>query len=60
MGPRTSLDAAEKRKIVCPSHESNPYSSAIQPIAHHYTDWAILTILTHIEKANKIGLSESN
>jgi hypothetical protein len=28
------MDAVEKRKISCPCQESNPISSAVQPVAH--------------------------
>jgi hypothetical protein len=38
VGSRASLDAVEKRKISCPCQELNPNFSAIQPIAHCYTN----------------------
>jgi hypothetical protein len=40
MGPRTGMDDAKKRKIL-PYRDSNSYSSAVQPVASHCTDWAI-------------------
>jgi hypothetical protein len=33
MGPRTGLDAMEKRRIFCPCQESRPGSSVFQPVA---------------------------
>jgi hypothetical protein len=35
--PRAGLNAV-KRRIFCPCWESNPNSSAVQPVAHRYTD----------------------
>jgi hypothetical protein len=32
-GPRDGLDAVKKRKISCSCRETNPYSSALQPVA---------------------------
>jgi hypothetical protein len=58
--PQSQSGVAEKRKIFYHSHESKPNSSANQPIPYHYTDLATLTLLIHTEKANQIGLSESN
>jgi hypothetical protein len=31
-----------KRKIPSPCWESNPRTPIVQPIAQHYTDWAIM------------------
>jgi hypothetical protein len=39
MGPRTSLDDLEKRKIL-PYRESNSDRSVVQPVASRYTDYA--------------------
>jgi hypothetical protein len=39
--PRTILDAVAKRKIPSPHQESNPRTPIVQPVAQHYTDWAI-------------------
>jgi hypothetical protein len=33
-----------KRKILSPHQESNPRTLIIQPIAQHYTDWAITAL----------------
>jgi hypothetical protein len=41
VGPRAVLDAVVKRKIPSPRRESNPRTPIIQPVAQHYTDWAI-------------------
>jgi hypothetical protein len=35
------LDMVPKRKISSLHHESNPDHLIVQPIASHYTDWAI-------------------
>jgi hypothetical protein len=40
--PWAGLDAVRKRKISYPYWELN---SAIQPVAHHFTDWSILALL---------------
>jgi hypothetical protein len=34
--PRSCLDAGEKEKYLAPAENLTP---AIQPIAHHYSDW---------------------
>jgi hypothetical protein len=47
VGPRAVLDAAVKRKIPSPRRESNPRTQIVQPVAQHYTDWAI-TALRHL------------
>jgi hypothetical protein len=44
VGPRAVLDAVVKRKIPSPRLESNPRTPIIQPIAQHYTDWAIVAL----------------
>jgi hypothetical protein len=41
VGPRAFLDAAVKRKILSLRRESNPRTLIVQPVALHYTDWAI-------------------
>jgi hypothetical protein len=41
VGPRAVLDTVVKRKIPSPHQELNPRTPIVQPIASHYTDWAI-------------------
>ena len=43
VGPRVGLDDLRKRKIPCPSRDTNPRLSS--PSHSHYTDWAILAPL---------------
>jgi hypothetical protein len=71
VGLRASRKAVEKRKISCPWQESSHDSSAVQPVAHCYTDWAIsapsilyirfiflmLTFFRNIGEGNMLGLS---
>jgi hypothetical protein len=45
VGPRARLDAVVKRKIPSPRRESNPRNPIVQPVAQHYTDWAITVLL---------------
>jgi hypothetical protein len=45
VGPRAVLDAVVNRKIPSPSRKSNPRTPIVQPVAQHYTDWAITAIL---------------
>jgi hypothetical protein len=40
-GPRADLHTMDKRKISFFCRKTNAYSSAVQPIARRYTDWAI-------------------
>jgi hypothetical protein len=40
VGHRVGLDARKKRRITCSCREWYPDSSAVQPVAHGYTDWA--------------------
>jgi hypothetical protein len=42
VGPRAVLDAVVKRKIPTSHWESNPRTSIVQPVAQHYTTWAIM------------------
>jgi hypothetical protein len=44
VGPRAVLDAVVKRKIPNPFRESNPRTPIVQPVAQHYTDWAVMTL----------------
>jgi hypothetical protein len=39
---RSGMDLVQKRRISSSSRESNPDSSAVELIASHCTDWAIL------------------
>jgi hypothetical protein len=41
VGPRAILDAVVKRKIPSSRRESNPRTPIVQPVAQHYTNWAI-------------------
>jgi hypothetical protein len=54
VGLRAGLDAVEERKISCPSWNRTP---AVQPIAHHYTDKAILA---HILNPSSLSVSYNN
>jgi hypothetical protein len=47
------LDTVEKRKITDLSQELNPDSSAIQLIAHRYTDWAIPAYTVYLTCTNE-------
>jgi hypothetical protein len=48
VSPRAVLDPVVKRKIPSPCQELNPRTLITQPIAQHYTDWAITALLlTH-------------
>jgi hypothetical protein len=38
VGPRVGVKVVEKRKIFCPCQESNPDSSAVQPVARRYVN----------------------
>jgi hypothetical protein len=42
--PRVVLDAVVKRKIPSPRREPNPKTPIVQPVAQHYTDWAITAL----------------
>jgi hypothetical protein len=42
VGPRTVLDAVVNRKILGNLWELKPRISIVQPVAQHYTDWAII------------------
>jgi hypothetical protein len=44
VGPRAVLDMVVKRKIPSAPWESNPRTQIIQPIAQHYTNWAITVL----------------
>jgi hypothetical protein len=54
-GPRACLNAFEKRKISCHCQQSNPVSSAIQPVARCYIDRTIPWI-TRIHSHNSFVL----
>jgi hypothetical protein len=41
VGPREILDVVVKRQIPSHRRESNPRTPIVQPVAQHYTDWAI-------------------
>jgi hypothetical protein len=41
-GPKTGLDAVEKRKISSPRRESDPRTPFVQPLASHYTEEFII------------------
>jgi hypothetical protein len=43
VGPRAVLNAVVNRKIPSPRRKSNPRTPIVQPVAQHYTDWAINT-----------------
>jgi hypothetical protein len=49
LGPRAVLDVVVKGKIPSPCWESNPRTLIIQPIAQHYSDWAVMA---HIKMIN--------
>jgi hypothetical protein len=49
VGPRTGLDAVEKRKCFDPCLKSNTDTSAVQPIVLRYTDWAIPALSIYIQ-----------
>jgi hypothetical protein len=44
VGLRVVLDVVVKRKIPNPCRESNPRTPIVQPVAQHYTDWAITVV----------------
>jgi hypothetical protein len=37
-----------KRKIPSPRRESNPRKPIVQPVAQHYTDWAITALIARM------------
>jgi hypothetical protein len=41
---RADLDDVEKRRICCPCRETNPDSSAVQPVGRRNTDWNTPTL----------------
>jgi hypothetical protein len=43
-GPQSRSGRWTEENISCPCRGLNPNSSAVQPIAHRYTDWAILPL----------------
>jgi hypothetical protein len=45
VGPRAILDMVVKRKTPSPCQESNHRTPIIQPVAQHYTNWAIMALL---------------
>jgi hypothetical protein len=49
VGPRASMEPVEEIKISCSSSEPNPNSSDVDLLAHHYTNWAILTTPTILQ-----------
>jgi hypothetical protein len=49
VGPRTVLDVVVKGKIPSPCQESNPRTPIVQPVAQHYTDWAIKALFISVE-----------
>jgi hypothetical protein len=57
VGPRAILDAVVKRKIPSPCWESRPRTPIIQPVAWHYTDWAITALRLHNEKFHNLYAS---
>jgi hypothetical protein len=44
VGPRAVLDTVVNRKTPGPHWESNSRTPIIQPVAQHYTDWAITAL----------------
>jgi hypothetical protein len=48
VSPRDVLDSVFKRKIPSPRQESNPRTPIVQPVAQHYTDWAITALVRYI------------
>jgi hypothetical protein len=46
VGSRAILDVVVKKIIPSPCQESNPRTPIVQPIAQHYTDWAITALQT--------------
>jgi hypothetical protein len=44
VGPRAVLDAVVKRKIPSSLRELNLRTPIVQPVAQHYTDWAITAL----------------
>jgi hypothetical protein len=44
VGPRAVLDAVVRRKIPSSRRQSNPRTPIVQPVARHYTDWAITAL----------------
>jgi len=47
VGPRAFLDAVVKRKIPSHRRESYPRNPILQPVAQHYTDWAIRALISN-------------
>lgn len=47
INPRTSMDPVYKRKIFCPSQESNPDSSVIQATVHFLHQLRYLNAIEH-------------
>jgi hypothetical protein len=44
VGRRAVLDAVVEKKILSPRRESNLRTTIVQPVAQHYTDWAITAL----------------
>jgi hypothetical protein len=44
VGPSVILATEVKRKMPSPCQESNPRTPIVQPVAQHYTDWAITAL----------------
>jgi hypothetical protein len=44
VGPRSILDTVEKKIILTTRRETNPRTPIVQPVAQHYTDWAITAL----------------
>jgi hypothetical protein len=57
VGPRAVLDAVVKRKIPSPRRESNSKTPIVQPVAQHYTDWAITALISTMRHIYKKTLS---
>jgi hypothetical protein len=55
-GPRASLDTMVKRNVPSPHRESNPRTPTIQTIAQHYTNWAIMILISILEASNNLKL----